>query len=169
MEWRIYPSQEKDWSMSWTSQFPTPLIWIANEMEPTTDEPDCDCRYQSWLSYLMPNHSTLHAYSSLKLVSSSNSCTFQPTKYKIWILNKWKLDNEYPEGGFLLCGKRENWRRLRRKGWIRVNHEWSSVRAKAEMETVLDLTLLHGSVVTITWEWDSLCTIPWREAVDLLL
>jgi len=120
MEWRIYPSQEKDWSMSWTSQFPTPLIWIANEMEPTTDEPDCDCRYQSWLSYLMPNHSTLHAYSSLKLVSSSNSCTFQPTKYKIWILNKWKLDNEYPEGGFLLCGKRENWRRLRRKGWIRV-------------------------------------------------
>lgn len=168
MEWRIYPSQEKDWSMSWTSQFPTPLIWIANEMEPTTDEPDCDCRYQSWLSYLMPNHSTLHAYSSLKLVSSSNSCTFQPTKYKIWILNKWKLDNEYPEGGFLLCGKRENWRRLRRKGWIRVNHEWSSVRAKAEMETVLDLTLLHGSV-TITWESDSVCTIPRRESVDLLL
>lgn len=37
---RIGPSAEKEWSMSWTSQFPTPLISMANEMEPTVEEPD---------------------------------------------------------------------------------------------------------------------------------
>ena len=58
--------------VSWTSQIPTPLISNANEMEPTTDEPDY--RYQKKLAQLLNAESRyLLTYSSLKLVSSSSN------------------------------------------------------------------------------------------------